>query len=226
MRRLAVSIPVALGLMLAAAPSLAADQSVQASGLSFTPTSVTIGVGESVTWTNPGGGTHNVHFEDGQFDVPASPSPSWPAEVKRTFGAAGTYRYFCEQHGGAGGSGMSGTVVVKEGGAGDTTAPDIDSLRVTPATFCNKASDKCPKRGARLRFTIDEDAEVTGSIIRRKDGVKVGSLKVDAKSGPNDFKFTGKGLKLGKYRLDLVAEDAASNKSPVNKTGFKIATQR
>jgi plastocyanin len=222
--RLAASIPLALGLALTTAPSLAADQEVHAGAggyTAFSPSTVTILQGETVTWKNDGG-THNVHFDDNSFqDPPAPSSASWT--VQRSFQTAGTYKYRCDNHG----IYMTGTVVVQApGGGGDTTAPDIDSLRVTPATFCNKASDKCPKRGARLRFTIDEDAEVTGSIIRRKDGVKVGSLKVDAKSGANDFKFTGKGLKLGKYRLDLVAEDASSNKSPVNKTGFKIATKR
>src|SRR5918912_1371511 len=220
MRRLAASIPAVLALALATAPSLAADESVQATtSNTFSPASVTIAPGESVTWTNVGGNPHNVHFDDGFTDPPTPSSSNWT--TKRTFDAPGDYRYHCDFHGTA----MSGRVVVMDPNAPppDTTAPDIDSLRVNPSTFCNKASDMCPKRGARLRFSIDEAAAVAGTIIRRKDGKRVGTLKLDAKVGSNDVKFTGRGLKNGKYLLQLVATDAAANKSAVNKPGFKIA---
>lgn len=59
---------------------------------------------ESVTFVNDGG-THNVKFEDEQFTSPAMPSPpeSWPSPAaKRTFPQAGTYRFYCQMHGGPG----------------------------------------------------------------------------------------------------------------------------
>ena len=108
------------GLSLAVVPSLGANQSVTAGGSSttFDQKTVTVSEGQSVTWTNAGG-MHNVHFEDGGFTQPSAPdSSAW--KVTRTFSAAGTYRYFCEQHGGPGGIGMSGTVVVVPA---STTAP-------------------------------------------------------------------------------------------------------
>lgn len=227
MRRPAIALVLAAATALAATPARAADQSVQAGAggyAAYSPSSVTILEGESVTWTNYSG-THNVHFDDG-FQEPMAPSSSnWT--VKRTFALAGDYRYHCDFHG----AGMSGRVIVQPPGGGppppgDMTAPDIDSLRIVPATFCNKASDRCPKRGARLRFTIDEAADVAGRIVRRKDSKQVGTLKIDAKPGSNSLKFTGKGLKNGKYLLELTAEDAAGNASPVNRTGFKIAASR
>ena len=227
MRLFAIVVVPALALALVAVPSLAADQTVQAGAggyAAFSPSSVTISEGETVTWTNSGG-THNVHFDDGFQDPPAPSSANWT--VKRMFATAGSYRSQCDFHG----AGMSGRVIVQQPGGNpppptDTTAPDIDSLKVAPATFCNKASDRCPKRGARLRFTIDEVADIAGKIIRRKDGKQMSTLKIDAKSGPNDLKFTGKGLKNGKYLLELTAEDAAGNTSPVNRTGFKVAAKR
>src|SRR5688500_2828267 len=99
-----------LALVAGAAPALAADAAVTASGTSFSPGEVTVAPGEKVTWTNPQQGLHNVHFEDGQFDVPADPTGSWPPDVSRTFPTPGTYAYYCEFHGGPGGAGMSGEV--------------------------------------------------------------------------------------------------------------------
>ena len=229
MRAIRVVLPLALVAALAASPSLAADQTVRATpSNTFSPSTVTVNVGDTVTFTNDGG-FHNVKFEDGAFEEPSEPSfSSWT--VKRTFTAPGQFRYFCEQHGSAGGGGMAGTVVV-QGGDGppptDTTAPDIDSARESPATFCTKKTSKCPKTGARLRFTIDEDADVAGVIVRRSDGKQVGkTLAFDARAGKNSFKFSGKGLARGKYRIELTATDAAGNVAPTVRVSFKIASKR
>jgi hypothetical protein len=129
---------------------------------------------------------------------------------------------------------MSGTVVVQGAGGPppggeqpDTTAPDIDGLKVVPSTFCNRKTKTCKKTGAVIRFTLDEDAKVTGRVIRRKDGKRVGTLSITANSGANEFDYTGKGLALGKYRLELTPRDAAGNKAAKpTRANFTIATKR
>jgi plastocyanin len=78
----------------------------------FSPATVTIGVGQSVTWVwAEGAADHNVTPDDaipvgeaGLFDAPHS--------YTYTFTQQGTYHYHCSNHGAAGGVGMSGTVVV------------------------------------------------------------------------------------------------------------------
>jgi plastocyanin len=94
-----------------AATSLAANQTVTAQpSLQFSPNSVVIDQGDTVTWNNAGG-LHNVHFDDNSFIMPASPSTAaW--SVSRTFSAPGMFRYYCQVHGGPNGSGMSGVVWV------------------------------------------------------------------------------------------------------------------
>jgi hypothetical protein len=78
--------------------------------LSFTPPAVTVNQGEMVTWNNAGG-LHNVKFDDGSYEQPANPDGSaW--SVSRNFFEVGTFGYYCELHGGPGGSGMAGTVTV------------------------------------------------------------------------------------------------------------------
>jgi plastocyanin len=105
-----------LGLLLAllvvpAGPAPAANQTVTATSLAtFSPKTVTVNTGEMVTWNN-GGGIHNVHFDDNSFVMPpTAQSGAW--SVSRTFNTPGTFRYYCDLHGGPNGVGMSGTVWV------------------------------------------------------------------------------------------------------------------
>ena len=111
MRIRCVWIGVLVALLVPAVPALAANQTVTATNLNtFSPKTVVVNTGDMVTWNN-GGGFHNVHFDDNSFDMPASPSSAaW--SVSRTFTSPGTFRYYCEAHGGPNGSGMSGTVWV------------------------------------------------------------------------------------------------------------------
>lgn len=108
--------------LLAAPPAGAADQTVQVLNNRYSPVSVSVGVGDTVTWQWPIGlaGSHSVTADDGSFDSHPN-CPGFPALLTcglpnetfaRTFTAAGTYGYYCRVHGAAGGVGMSGTVVV------------------------------------------------------------------------------------------------------------------
>jgi plastocyanin len=110
-------------------PALSANQTVQATSANeFSPPSVSVAEGETVTWTN-GGGEHNVAFDDGSFTAPMPPSASmWM--VSRTFNQTGTFRYYCQIHGGSGGMGMSGTVTVT--GAGGASPPSTGPPTVYP----------------------------------------------------------------------------------------------
>jgi plastocyanin len=114
-RRNCLWIGILAALVVAATPARAANQTVTAtSSNDFVPAAVTVLQGESVTWNN-GGGFHNVLFDDNSFDMPPDPDPSsWT--VARSFNTPGTFRYYCEAHGGPNGSGMSGTVTVQAPG--------------------------------------------------------------------------------------------------------------
>ena len=115
-------LPLAIAGLIAV-PASAADQSVTAGpGFEFSPSEVEIDVGNKVTWNNAGG-FHSVKFDDGSFEQPPDPSAtSWT--VERTFDTPGTFRYYCEQHGGPNGAGMSGTVAVRD--ATGTVPPPVE----------------------------------------------------------------------------------------------------
>ena len=95
----------------------AASTGVTIKDFSFGPASVTINVGDTITWTNQGPTAHTATANDGAFDtglLDAGQSGS------HTFDTAGTFAYICTPH-----PFMKGTVVVQaastQGGSGDTT---------------------------------------------------------------------------------------------------------
>jgi len=123
---LLVSALLVCALLAAPVAARAANQnvSVGGAGFSYSPSTVTIQVGETVTWSNAGGG-HNVKADNGSFRCSNGcdgaggngdlSTDAWHATVQ--FNTAGTFGYHCEAHGGVG-TGMHGTVIVQ--GAPDT----------------------------------------------------------------------------------------------------------
>ena len=85
------------------------DVTVQ--NFSFTPQTLTINTGDIVKWTNIQG-THNVRADDNSFYYGAAAPAPW--EYTHTFTTAGNNPYYCEPHGGPGGSGMSGVIIVQD----------------------------------------------------------------------------------------------------------------
>lgn len=75
-------------------------------GSSFSPTSLTIQPGGTVTWNNTSGILHNVTFTTS--GSPANISNHTSGTNQRTFASAGTFAYNCTNHGG-----MNGSVTVQ-----------------------------------------------------------------------------------------------------------------
>ena len=87
----------------------------------YSPAVVFVQPGDTVTWTFAGGPMpHNVQADDGSYQ---SPVLSTPWTFSHTFPTAGTSRYYCVLHGGPGGTGMAGQVIV--GGRAAWTPQEI-----------------------------------------------------------------------------------------------------
>lgn len=83
--------------------------SIDASG--FSPSTVTINSGTKVTWTNKDSTNHTVTADNNSFNSgPLTPGQSYSP---KEFVAKGEYTYYCTYHGGPGGSGMSGKIIVQ-----------------------------------------------------------------------------------------------------------------
>lgn len=115
-------IIAAFGLASTSAWAANHDVSVGGSGLVFTPASLSIAAGDTVTFTNAGG-FHNAVSDPGavtSFSSGAASSAAWSITV--TFPTPGTIGYHCEIHG-APGQGMFGTI--------DVTVPvDLQSFGI------------------------------------------------------------------------------------------------
>jgi plastocyanin len=78
----------------------------------FARTEVHIAPGQTVVWNdpnNPDSQTHTVTADDGSFDSgDVNPGDQYTME----FDTPGSYPFYCQYHGGPGGEGMSGVIVV------------------------------------------------------------------------------------------------------------------
>ena len=82
-------------------------------GNRFEPNDLSITVGQTVTWVWPEGSDgHNVLPDDRATPASSGALASGPKTHSYTFNTIGTFRYYCQAHGGLAGVGMSGRVVV------------------------------------------------------------------------------------------------------------------
>lgn len=114
-----------LALLLTAGGSvvLAADKAVQIAGFAFSPATVTVAVGDSVTWTNADAANHTATADGGSFDTGTIGNG---ASTSVTFSTAGTFGYRCRIH-----PSMTATVIVRAAG---TPPPATDTLAPTSRT--------------------------------------------------------------------------------------------
>jgi plastocyanin len=88
----------------------AATHEIQVISFRFEPAELTIAPGDTVTWRNTGG-SHNVTADDGSFGSGSPNSTAWT--FSRAFTTPGEVGYYCQPHGGPGGAGMAGKIIVQ-----------------------------------------------------------------------------------------------------------------
>ncbi|MBI2411354.1 MAG: cupredoxin domain-containing protein [Candidatus Kerfeldbacteria bacterium] len=110
--------------------------SMTAKQWSFSPSSITVNEGDTVTLNITSKDVEHGFYID-EFNVNATLSAGKTTTVTFVASKAGTYSFFCSVYCGEGHPDMSGTLVVKatdaedeEEPAGDTTAPTISSVSV------------------------------------------------------------------------------------------------
>ena len=175
-----------------------ATRGVSAAGLSFTPPSVTVGVGDTVRWTNDGG-QHNVVFDDGSY---RSGDPTLGTAIgQRTFPAAGTFTYHCELHQDLG---MTGTIVVTAGpvasptptaspspsGSPTPTASPSPSGSPTPTASPSPSPSAAPTPTATSGPVTVPGAAPALSRVRLAARVRGGRLRGSARVAPAGARLT------------------------------------
>jgi hypothetical protein len=169
---------------------------VTVTNFSFSPGELTITVGDAVRWTNVLG-THNVKADDNSFTSgPAAPAP-W--EFTHTFTSVGLHPYYCEPHGGPGGTGMAAVVIVQNPvGVDDEKliADKFELLQNYPNPFNPTTS---------IQYAISSRQFVSLKIYDVL-GNEVASLVNEEKSvGVYEVMFDATGLSSGMYLYKLQA---------------------
>ena len=230
-----------------AAPAAAAPATVTVANDAFSPSAVTVNVGESVTW-NFNEASHNVKGSGGI----AGNDSFGKGTYTKTFSTAGTFSYVCEAHADK----MKGTVTVEaataqpapgqpaQPAAGQPAAPTAGPTaaaattgaawsfptaedRMAPAVRALRAS--MPRRGTRprLALTLSEDATVVVGVRRvltaRTATAAMPAIRLQGKKGVNRFALKLRGLRRGRYRLRVVAVDGAGNESSVRTATLRVA---
>lgn len=98
----------------------AGTSNVTISDYRFTAATVTVVVGDTVTWTNDGPSSHSATASNGEFDTGIFPKGQSRSE---TFDTAGTIAYICTPH-----PYMKGTIVVEAAGSDRTGEEDAAQL--------------------------------------------------------------------------------------------------
>jgi plastocyanin len=86
-------------------------RSISMLDFTYNPRELTIPVGTTVVWRNTGALPHTATADDGAFN---SGILEGGGSFEFTFTEAGEYPYYCTIHGGPGGTGMSGTIIVTD----------------------------------------------------------------------------------------------------------------
>lgn len=105
--------------------ALAADSTVDIVGFSYSPGSLTVSVGDTVTWANADAQNHTATADGGAFDT-GTIAGSGSRSVTLT--TAGTFPYHCAVH-----PAMTATLVVQAATGGGSTPPPTDTLGGTEA---------------------------------------------------------------------------------------------
>jgi LPXTG-motif cell wall-anchored protein len=108
------------------AAKAAASASVTISDFKFTPDTVTVNEGDTVTWTNDGPTVHTATAEDGSFDTGTLRKGE---SGSATFTSAGTINYICSPH-----PYMKGKVIVQAANAGSGPGSGSDGGSDDPAS--------------------------------------------------------------------------------------------
>jgi plastocyanin len=161
-------------------------------GTAFASQDITINVGDTVTWTNSTGISHNVNGTTATFSSnPASFGNAIANSFTYTFvfDVAGNYDYRCDVHFG---SGMTGTVTVQ-----DSTASLSENAlisEVVTSVYPNPVTDFVVVELASDFVNDNGDINIqvydmTGKLIRKIENVTEKSVKIDTKAWPNSVYF-------------------------------------
>jgi plastocyanin len=141
----------------------AASTGVTIKDFKFAPASISVSVGDSITWTNQDVAPHTATANDGSFDT-GNLSKGKSGSI--TFSKAGTFAYICSIH-----PSMKGTVTVAAASGGSSGGNDTSGDGTSAGTTADDGSG-LPHTGFNLLAVVLLASLMTGSgsLLRRRLG--------------------------------------------------------
>ena len=179
---------------------------VSVSNFSFTPAQITITLGDKVRWTNSGG-LHNVVADDNSFTSGAISSSAWVYE--HTFNSVGNNPYYCSQHGGPGGAGMSGVVIVEN-------ATDVSDDNISVYKFNLIQNFPNPfNPSTKISYTIPERGNVSLKVFNLLGSQVAELVNGEIEAGSYDITFNASNLPTGTYFYRLQTSSSVETKKMI-----------
>jgi plastocyanin len=162
---------------------VAGDPGDTISDFKFAPATITIHVGDTITWTNNGPTDHTATAKDGSFDTGTLKKGQ---SASHTFTSAGTFAYICSLHpfmhgtvvvlgstsgggsgGGGRGSGTSGTTSGSPGSSSPTSTGSTPATGSSSPTGSTGASGSTPTTttGTATSAAPSTDASTTSGTL-------------------------------------------------------------
>ena len=166
----------------------------------FSPATVNIALGDTVTWTWSQNDSHNVTTLSGQVDTFASGNRS-SGTYQRAFNVAGTIQYRCTLH-----SGMNGTVVVSSGTSPPPPPPPDTTPPSAPTSVLASAADAT----VTLDWADSSATDFQNYVVQRR----IGSGSFATIGSPSDSAYTDVTVTNGvTYGYRIRAVDTTGNVS-------------
>lgn len=142
-------------MLAAGSPVRAATHSVAINGLAYTPATLTIAVGDTVTWMNNDVQAHTATASGGAFDSGTMDSGQ---SFSFTFTTAGSFAYTCNFH-----AEMTGTITV-QAAAAPTTTPAQSAAPAPAGPAATSAATAVPNTSVHASGNGAADASGLGFL--------------------------------------------------------------
>lgn len=142
----------------------AASSGVTIKDFKFMPASISVHVGDTITWSNKDIAPHTATASDGSFDTG---NISQGKSASHTFTSAGTFAYICSIH-----PSMKGTVTVAASGSSGGTSGSTPSASPTGSSDSGSGGSDLPLTGLNVLTVVLLAALMTGTgtLLRRRVG--------------------------------------------------------
>ena len=174
---------------------VAGDPGVTIADFNFTPGTITVHAGDTITWTNDGPSSHTATARDGSFDTGTLRKG---ASGSHTFTQAGSFSYLCKIH-----PFMHGTIVVLAAASTSTRKPGPTAAKSSQSKPGSTSPPAGSNRGSTAAATGEPAGSNRGSIAAPTAEPQSAGTSTLPMTGADVFRGLSAGLLLFGFGLVL-----------------------